>query len=184
MKKYLLIICALILVNSTIVSAAPVPMEIVPANATADEIAVAENLAYDIFDNVQNGMGYADARNEANSRIFQAVINHQEGGYGYSILSTITSNAILYYRDLYLRPQFYAENTAKIQALIADIIDDYHNAKLDYKTAENAAYTRIYQQANPSYNPAVDRVGVFCYWNVPPVDEALLTIARKLLIYN
>lgn len=159
-----------------------IPMEIMPKNVTANEITIAEDLTYDIFDSVQNGIGFADTSNKVNSHIFQATINHQGGSYRSSILSSITSNAILYYQDLYLGLQFYTENTTKIQALIADITDDYHNGKISYKTAEEASYTRIYQQANPSYNPAVDRDGDFCYWNVPPVDAAFIYY-RKEFIY-
>lgn len=41
---------------------------------------------------------------------------------------------------------------------------------------------KIYKSANPNYDPAVDKVGDFCYWNIPPVDSAEFTVARKLLL--
>ena len=39
----------------------------------------------------------------------------------------------------------------------------------------------IYKAADASFNPDTDMVGDFCYWNIPPVDSADFTIARKLL---
>ena len=35
--------------------------------------------------------------------------------------------------------------------------------------------------AEPTFNPDTDCVGDFCYWDIPPIDSALLTQARKLL---
>ena len=183
MKKYIILILAVTISLSAItVSAANIPIESSPCNANEESIVITENLVSDILDEVQNGAGYADARNKANSRIFQAVINHQTGDYGYSILSSIASNAILQYRDMYLRPQYYIDNWEKVKGIIADIISAVENGTMDYKTAEEKAYTKLYQSINPSYNPDVDRVGDFCYWNVPQIDSAMLTIARKLLI--
>lgn len=40
----------------------------------------------------------------------------------------------------------------------------------------------IYKSADASFNPNTGMVGDFCYWNIPPVDSALFTIARKLLM--
>lgn len=64
---------------------------------------------------------------------------------------------------------------------MSDISTDIQNGK-DYNVALDEAYTRVYQAANPAYNPDVDRAGDFCYWDIPPVDAASLTIARKLLL--
>lgn len=183
MKKYIiLILTAAISLSAITVSAASIPRESTPCNANEESIVITENLVYDILDEVQNGAGYADARNKANSRIFEAVIKHQTGDYGYSILSSIASNAILQYRDMYLRPQYYVYNEEKVKNIITDIISAVENGTIDYKTVEEKAYTKLYQSINPSYNPNVDRVGDFCYWNVPQIDSAMLTIARKLLV--
>lgn len=65
--------------------------------------------------------------------------------------------------------------------MLADIILDVQNGK-DYYTAYEEAQTLIYKSANPNYDPAVDKVGDFCYWNIPPVDSAEFTVARKLLL--
>ena len=183
-EKNIITVIAISFMASTALSvcAAPVPRESAPCNANEDSIAITENLVSDILDEVQNGLGYADARNEANSRIFQAVINHQTNDYGYSVLSSIASNAIFQYRDMYLRPQYYIENEEKVKNIIADIISAVKSGTMDYKTAEKQAYTKLYQSVNPSYNPAVDRVGDFCYWDIPQIDSAMFTIARKLLI--
>lgn len=40
----------------------------------------------------------------------------------------------------------------------------------------------IYKAADTSFNPNIDMVTDFCYWNVPPVDSAEFTVARKLLL--
>lgn len=112
-------------------------------------------------------------------------MNGETGGYGYGVLSPISQNAIRTVRDMYLRPDYYAQIEEKLNILLADLITDVQNGK-DYGTAYEEAKIRIYQSANPSYNPAVDRAGDFCYWNVPPIDYAEFTVARKLLInaYN
>lgn len=81
---------------------------------------------------------------------------------------------------MYLRPDYYAEKENEVRALIADLIIEVENGA-DYETAKEKAYTRIYQSANPSYNPEIDKAGDFCYWDIPPVDRVLLTQARKLL---
>ncbi len=82
---------------------------------------------------------------------------------------------------MYLRPDYYEQLEEKLNVLLSDLITDVQNGK-DYYTAYEEAKTRIYQSANPSYNPAVDRVGDFCYWNIPAVDAAEFTVARKLLL--
>ncbi len=51
----------------------------------------------------------------------------------------------------------------------------------DYNTAYDEARIMIYKSADASFNPDTDMVGDFCYWNIPPVDSAEFTVARKLL---
>lgn len=183
MKKFIITLTVIAVIASSALSvgAAPVPRESAPCDASEESIVIAENIIYDILDEVRNGLGYADARNKANSRIFQAVMNHQTNDYGYAILSSIASNAIFQYRDMYLRPQYYIENEEKVKNIIADIISAVENGTMDYKTAEEQAYTKLYQSVNPSYNPDIDRVGDFCYWDIPAIDSAMFTIARRLL---
>lgn len=160
--------------------AAEIPIESYPENATEESAAVAENLISGILDEVQNGLGFQMANARANTIIWEAVIEKQTNGYGYADLAALSRNAILQYRDMYLRPDYYAEKESEVRALISDLIIEVENGA-DYETAKEKAYTRIYQSANPTYNPEVDKVGDFCYWDIPPVDRVLLTQARKLL---
>lgn len=160
--------------------AAEIPIESYPENATEESAAVAENLIGGILDEVQNGLGFQMANARANTIIRKAVIAKQTNGYGYSDLAALSRNAILQYRDMYLRPDYYAENEIEVRALISDLITEVENGA-DYETVKEKAYTRIYQSANPAYNPEIDKVGDFCYWDIPPVDRVLLTQARKLL---
>ena len=61
MKK--IIICMIITMTITsTVSAAEVPRESAPYNATNEAIVIVESCIGDILTEVQNGMGYADAR--------------------------------------------------------------------------------------------------------------------------
>ena len=49
--------------------------------------------------------------------------------------------------------------------------------------AREAAYVKIYQSVNPSYSPR--EIGTdFCYIDVPAVDAAMFTVARKLILDN
>lgn len=160
--------------------AAEIPIESYPENATEESAAVAENLIGGILDEVQNGLGFQMANARANTIIWEAVLAKQTNGYGYADLAALSRNAILQYRDMYLRPDYYAEKENEVKALISDLIIEVENGA-DYDTAKEKAYTRIYQSANPSYNPEVDKAGDFCYWDIPPVDRVLLTQARKLL---
>ena len=51
-----------ILISSFSVSAADVPRESAPCNATNEAIIIVKSLIGDILTEVQNGLGYADAR--------------------------------------------------------------------------------------------------------------------------
>lgn len=182
MKNVLKSITILTLTLSVMTTAyaAEIPIESYPENATEESAAVAENLIGGILDEVQNGLGYQPAWRLAHNAIYNAVLAKQTNGYGYADLAALSRNAILQYRDMYLRPDYYAQKENEVRALISDLIIEVENGA-DYETAKEKAYTRIYQSANPSYNPEVDKVGDFCYWDIPPVDRVLLTQARKLL---
>lgn len=160
--------------------AAEIPIESYPENATEESAAVAENLIGGILDEVQNGLGYQPAWCKAHNAIFNAVLAKNTNGYGYADLAALSRNAILQYRDMYLRPDYYTEKENEVRALISDLITEVENGA-DYEKVKEKAYTRIYQSANPVYNPDIDKSGDFCYWDIPPVDRVLLTQARKLL---
>lgn len=179
MKKFIVLFLTAITITQS-AFAAEIPIETYPENATAESAAVTEKLIGGILDEVQNGLGYQMASGRANTIIRKAIIDNQTNGYGYGILSAISQNAIRYYRDVYLRPDYYAETENTVRALIADLIIEVENGT-NYETVKEKAYTRIYQSANPSYNPEVDRTGDFCYWDIPPVDSVMLMQARKLL---
>lgn len=178
LKSITVLTLALSLATPTL--AAEIPIESYPENATEESAAVAENLIGGILDEVQDGLGFQMANARANTIIWKAVIEKQTNGYGYADLAALSRNAILQYRDMYLRPDYYAEKENEVRALISDLIIEVENGA-DYETAKEKAYTRIYQSANPAYNPEIDKAGDFCYWDIPPVDRILLTQARKLL---
>lgn len=182
MKNVLTSITILALSLSVITTAyaAEIPIESYPENATEESAAVAENLIGGILDEVQNGLGYQPAWCKAHNAIYNAVLAKNTNGYGYVDLAALSRNAILQYRDMYLRPDYYAEKENEVRALISDLIIEVENGA-DYETVKEKAYTRIYQSANPAYNPDIDKSGDFCYWDIPPVDKVLLTQARKLL---
>lgn len=183
MKKVLKVITLLSLALSFTTSAfaADIPVESYPDNATDESVAITQNLIGEILDEVQNGLGYQPAWCKANNAIFAAVLANETGGYGYADLAAIARNAILQCRDMYLRPEYYAEKENTVRVLISDLINEVEIGATDYKTAEKQAYTRIYQMAEPTFNPDTDCVGDFCYWDIPPIDSALLTQARKSL---
>ncbi len=183
MKKVLKVITLLSLALSFTTSAfaADIPIESYPDNATDESVAITQNLIGGILDEAQNGLGYQPAWCKANNAVFAAVLANETGGYGYADLAAIARNAILQCRDMYLRPEYYAEKENTVRALISDLINEVENGATDYKTAEKQAYIRIYQMAEPTFNPDTDCVGDFCYWDMPPIDSALLTQARKLL---
>ena len=176
------IITAILMLSSVTANAASIPRETTPLNATEEQIQIVENLIGDILDEVQaDRLGYALAAGYANTRIRKAVIANQTNGNGYGILSPIAQNAIRYYRDILLRPDYYRQTEEKLKSELADLIVEVQNGK-DYNTAYDEARIKIYKAANASFNPDTDMVGDFCYWNVPPVDSAEFTVARKLLL--
>lgn len=126
-------------------------------------------------------MGYSDARAKSNVIIFNAWLNKQTDGYAFGELVNIANNAIWQYRDLYIRPNSYAENEAKVKAIIADVITQYQNGEIDYNKACFECRIKIYQSVNPSFNPNIEFAKDTCYRDIPSVDNSLFAIARKLL---
>ena len=124
MKKIIISLIITMLITST-VSAAEVPRESAPCNATNEAIVIVENFIGDILAEVQNGLGYADARAKSNRIFFNAWLNGQTNGYSYGELVDIANNAIWQYRDMYLRPDFYANNLEKVRIIIAPVIDNW-----------------------------------------------------------
>lgn len=182
MKKFSsLLITAILSISAVTANAASIPRETAPMSSTEEQIQITENLIDDILDEVYAGAGYGITSARANTRIRKAVIAGQTGGYGYGILSAISQNALRIVRDMYLRPDYYNQLNEKLTVLLADLIVDVQNGK-DYYIAYEEAQILIYKSANSSYNPAVDKVGDFCYWDIPAVDSAEFTVARKLLI--
>lgn len=179
--KTMLITITAITVMTQTTFAADIPVESYPDNATEESVSITQNLIGGILDEVQNGLGYQPAWCKANNAVFAAVLANETGGYGYADLAAIARNAILQCRDMYLRPEYYTEKENAVRALISDLINEVEIGATDYKTAEKQACTRIYQTAEPTFNPDTDCVGDFCYWDIPAVDGALLTQARKLI---
>lgn len=168
-----------IFISSFNVSAAEVPRESLPCNATEEQMIVTERLVGHIFDEVIHGLGYYNARAKSNVIIFNAWLNHQTSGYAYGELVNIANNAIWQYRDLYLRP-----NEATVKAIIADVIAQYQNGEIDYNKACFEARVKIYKSVNPSFNPDIEFAKDSCYRDIPSVDSSLFAIARKLILEN
>lgn len=171
-----------LLISSVIPAyAEEIPRESLPRNTPPGSIPVAERLISGILDEVAAGMGYSDAKIKAHNTILNAVLANETDGYGFAILSAIANNAIFEYRDMYLRPEYYKQAEEQVRVLISDLIEQVKNGG-NYEEARKAAYTRIYQTADPSYNPDDYYLMDFCYWDVPAVDSALFNRARKLLL--
>ncbi len=182
MKKVITLLLIAALSSSSVTAlAAPVPRECAPYGTDEVAITVTENIISSILDSVENGEGYGSASARAKTAIRKAVIANQTNGYGYALLSAISQNAIRVTRDIYMRPDVYKQIEDELRVLLADIIAEVQNGK-DYNTAIQEAHTKTYQAADPSYNPAVDRVGDFCYWDIPPIDSAYYIVAHKLLL--
>lgn len=171
-----------LLISSVIPAyAEEIPRESLPRNTPPGSIPVAEQLISGILDEVVAGMGYSDAKIKAHNTILNAVLANETDGYGFAILKAIANNAIFEYRDMYLRPEYYKQAEEQVRVLISDLIEQVKNGG-NYEEARKAAYTRIYQTADPSYNPDEYYLMDFCYWDVPAVDSALFNRARKLLL--
>lgn len=181
MKKIIICLIITMLITST-VNAAEVPRESVPCNATNEAIVIVESFIDDILTEVQNGLGYADARAKSNRIFFNAWLNGQTNGYSYGELVDIANNAIWQYRDMYLRPDFYANNLKKVRTIIAPVIEDYKSGKITYAEAEFNARNKIYQSVSPSFNPNVEYMKDPIYRDIPSVDNSLFILARKLIV--
>ncbi len=180
MKK--LIVLLMMLTISTSVSAAEIPPESLPSNATFECMEYTESLIADILDKVQNGLGFSDAQAEARRRFFTLVVSGKSKGYSFSQLSEIASNAIFQYRDMYLRPEFYTQNEDKVRHLISDVLEEYKLGKINYNGAKKRAYEKIYQSIDASFDYDTEYAKDTCYRNIPSVDNSLFTIARKLIL--
>ena len=182
MKKFIAIILSIITMTSTMAFAAEIPRETAPLNATEEQICIVENLVGDILDKVQSGnLGYTLAAGYANTRIRKAVIAGETSGHGYGILSPIAQNAIRVMRDMMLRPDVYAQAEEQLNVLLADIINEVKNG-MDMNIATKAAYEKIYQSVNPSFNYDEQFSLDTCYCDIPAVDMAMFTVARRLLL--
>ena len=183
MKKSIISIISIVsvLISSFSVSAAEVPRESVPCNAANEAIIFVESCIGDILTEVQNGLGYADARAKSNRIFFNAWLNGQTNGYSYGELVDIANAAIWQYRDMYLRPDFYANNLEKVRIIIAPVIEDYQSGKITYVEAELNARTRIYQSVKPDFNPDVEYMKDPLSRDIPSVDNSLFILTRKLL---
>lgn len=171
-----------LLISSVIPAyAEEIPRESLPRNTPPGSIPVAEQLISGILDEVVAGMGYSDAKIKAHNTILNAVLANETDGYGFAILKAIANNAIFEYRDMYLRSEYYRQAEEQVRVLISDLIEQVKNGG-NYEEARKAAYTRIYQTADPSYNPDEYYLMDFCYWDVPAVDSALFNRVRKLLL--
>jgi hypothetical protein len=184
MKKSIISIISIvsILISSFSVSAAEVPRESAPCNASNEAIILVESFIANILTEVQNGLGYADARAKSNRIFFNAWLGGQTNGYSYGELVDIANAAIWQCRDMYLRPDFYANNLKKVRAIIAPVIEDYKSGKITYAEAEFNARNKIYQSVNPSFNPDVEYMKDPLSRNIPSVDNSLFILARKILI--
>lgn len=183
MKKLSKIIITLLLAAtvSPTVLAAEIPVESAPCNATIESIAITEKLISDELTAVQNGLGYQPAWAKASRKIFDAVINKQTNGYGYADLANITRNALIQYRDMYLRPDYYNTQNERVYNLIADLITEVQGGK-DYNETLNEAYIRIYQSIDPSYVPNTEIAMDKIYLNIPAADVVMFSRARKFLL--
>lgn len=183
MKKILKIamVLSLALSFTTSAFAADIPVESYPDNATDESVAITQNLIGGILDEVQNGLGYQPAWCKANNAVFAAVLANETGGYGYLDLAAVARNALIYYRDVYLKPEYYTEKEAAAKALLSDLICEVENGTKEYDAALKEAYTKIYQTINPAYVPneeiGIDRI----YLDIPAADTVMFTQARKLL---
>ena len=181
MKKIIICLIITMTITST-VNAAEVPRESAPCNATNEAIVIVESFIGDILTEVQNGLGYADARAKSNRIFFNAWLNGQTNDYSYGELVDIANAAIWQYRDMYLRPDFYKNNLEKVRAIIAPVIENYKSGKITYAEAEFNARTKIYQSVKPDFNPDVEYMKDPLSRDVPSVDNSLFILARKLIL--
>ena len=177
-----IIILTLVSIFTTTTYAAELPRESAPCNATNEAIIFVESYIGDILTEVQNGLGYSDARAKSNRIFFDAFLKGQTNGYSYGELVDIANCAIWQYRDMYLRPNFYKDNLEKVRVIINPVIEDYKSGKITYAETEYHARNRIYQSVNPSFNPDVEYMKDPLSRHIPAVDNSLFILARKLIL--
>ena len=177
-----IIILTLVSIFTTTTYAAEVPRESAPCNASNEAIVFVESCIGDILTEVQNGLGYSDARAKSNRIFFDAFLKGQTNGYSYGELVDIANAAIWQYRDMYLRPDFYANNLEKVRIIIAPVIEDYKSGKITYAEAEFNARNRIYQSVKSDFNPDVEYMKDPLSRDVPSVDNSLFILARKMIL--
>ena len=162
--------------------AAEIPRESVPLNATEEQVVIVENIIGDILDEVAAGnMGYTEAAGKANTRVRKAVVAGETNGHGYGILSPIAQNAILDIRDMYVRPEAYAQAEEYLKVLLADLITAAGNGA-EPEDVRKQAYERIYRSVDPEYTANIPVGTDFCYIDAPTVDRAVLNRARYLIL--
>ena len=83
---------------------------------------------------------------------------------------------------MYLRPDFYANNLEKARTIIAPVIKDYKLGKITYAEAEFNTRNMVYQSVNPSFNPDVEYMKDSLSRDIPPMDNSLFILARKLIL--
>ena len=181
MKKLITLIIAMLLTTTITVGAAEIPQYSVPIIANDESVEIVENIMGDILEHIQSGLGFGLAQGIVNTRIRKAVLDGKTNGYSFTVLSVTAANAMRQARDMYLRPEFYADNEAKLRILLSDLIADIANGTKDYPTAKSEAYIRIYKSVDPNFNPDEQFKLDVCYQDIPPVADAMFTIARKLL---
>ncbi len=183
-KKTLItaVILAAVTATSFSVSAADILPEAPPVYASEESISVTENLISGILSEVKNGLGYGEANGKAQAIICKAVIDNQTNGFGYADLMSIARNSIFQYRDMYLRPEYYAQTEENLKPFLADLITEVENGTKDYDTARKEAYERICQTANPNFNYAEQMAVDSCYRDIPSIDGAVFNRTRKLFL--
>ena len=157
-----IIILTMVTIFTTTTYAAEVPRESARCNATNEAIVIVESFIGNILTEVQNGLGYADARAKSNRIFFNAWLNCQTNGYSYSELVDIANAAIWQYWDMYLRPDFYISNIERVKTIIAPVIEDY-------------------KSGNPYFNYDEQMALDTCYRDIPSIDSVYFNRARKLL---
>ncbi len=141
-----------------------------------------ESFIGDVLTEVQNGLGYSDARAKSNRIFFDAWLNGQTNGYSYGVLVDIANAAIWQYRDMYLRPDFYKDNLEKVRSIITPVIEDYKSGKITYAEAEFNARNKIYQSVKHDFNPDIEYMKDPLSRDIPSVDNSLFIFARKLIL--
>ena len=77
---------------------------------------------------------------------------------------------------------FYTKNEDKVRHLISDVLEAYKLDRIDYNEAKKRSYEKIYQSVDASFDYDREFAKDTCYRNIPPVDNSLFTIARKLIL--